>query len=77
MAVCLITKREDAMQTKTLGRPPLDQPAPNKLTIRISDALMEQFDDYRHANRINSRTDAIRRLIEDGLELNRITKRAK
>ena len=59
------------------GRPRQDPPAHLCVNVRMTAELYDAVDEYRHANRISSRADAIRRLIEDGLELNRITKRTK
>jgi metal-responsive CopG/Arc/MetJ family transcriptional regulator len=55
----------------------LHPPAHNSVTVRMDDDLLKAIDDYRFDNRIHKRVDAIRRLIEAGLELSRITSRAK
>jgi metal-responsive CopG/Arc/MetJ family transcriptional regulator len=39
-----------------------------KILITLEDTLLTHIDDYRFDNRINSRSEAIRRLIESGLE---------
>jgi len=39
-----------------------------KILITLDDTLLTHIDDYRFDNRINSRSEAIRRLIESGLE---------
>jgi hypothetical protein len=40
----------------------------------MTDDLLQAVDDYRFSNRIHKRADAMRRLIEDGLKLNALTK---
>jgi len=40
-----------------------------KILITLEDDLITHIDDYRFENRINSRSDAIRRLIEKGLKV--------
>jgi len=44
---------------------PTDKP---KIIFVMEKDLLERVDDYRFENRINSRSDAIRRLIEEGLK---------
>jgi len=39
-----------------------------KILITFDDNLLKRIDDYRFENRINSRSEAIRRLIEIGLK---------
>jgi len=39
-----------------------------KILITFDDDLLKRIDDYRFENRINSRSEAIRRLIEEGLK---------
>lgn len=39
-----------------------------KVLITFDDDLVTRIDDYRYENRIPSRSEAIRRLIESGLE---------
>ncbi len=39
------------------------------ISLGMSEALQEKVDDYRFKNRINSRSEAIRMLIEKSLEL--------
>jgi metal-responsive CopG/Arc/MetJ family transcriptional regulator len=39
-----------------------------KILITLEDTLLTHIDDYRFDNRINSRSEAIRRLIESGLQ---------
>ena len=39
-----------------------------KLILVIEDELMEKIDDFRFDNRIQSRSEAVRRLIQKGLE---------
>lgn len=34
----------------------------------VDDELLKRIDDFRFANRINSRSEAIRRLIDEGLK---------
>ena len=36
----------------------------------IEQDLIDRIDDYRFANRINSRSEAVRRLLEEGLKKN-------
>lgn len=38
-------------------------------TVRLPASVWAKIDEYRFANRINKQTDAIRRLIERGLEM--------
>ncbi|HPJ97509.1 MAG TPA: ribbon-helix-helix protein, CopG family [Syntrophales bacterium] len=38
-----------------------------KILITLEDDLLTRIDDFRFENRINSRSEAIRRLIEKGL----------
>jgi len=38
-----------------------------KILITFDDDLLKRIDDYRFENRINSRSEAIRRLIEESL----------
>lgn len=40
-----------------------------KIILVMEDDLLRRIDDYRFENRINSRSEAIRRLIEAGLDL--------
>jgi hypothetical protein len=49
-------------------------PAHNTITVRLSDDLRTAVDDYRVANRIFKRADALRRLIEAGLNLDKMLK---
>ncbi len=39
-----------------------------QLLLTLDDNLLKQIEDYRFTNRINSRSEAIRRLIEEGLK---------
>ena len=39
-----------------------------KMLFVIEQDLIDRIDDYRFANRINSRSEAVRRLLEEGLE---------
>lgn len=42
---------------------------PNLVQVRLSDALVKRIDDWRrHAPDIPSRSEAIRRLVEKGLD---------
>ncbi|NLE23824.1 MAG: hypothetical protein GX625_00550 [Clostridiaceae bacterium] len=38
------------------------------LNFVVEEELLKRIDDYRFENRINSRSEAVRRLIEDGLK---------
>ncbi len=38
-----------------------------KLIIQVSKELIDKIDDYRFANRVNSRAEAVRQLIEMGI----------
>ncbi|MCX5824994.1 MAG: ribbon-helix-helix domain-containing protein [Deltaproteobacteria bacterium] len=38
------------------------------LNFAIDDDLLKRIDDFRYDNRISSRSEAIRRLIEEGLK---------
>ena len=44
---------------------PTDKP---KIIFIADDELLERLDDFRFENRINSRSEAIRRLIDEGLK---------
>jgi len=44
---------------------PTDKP---KILMTLEEDLLTRIDDYRFENRINSRSEAIRRLIEEGLK---------
>jgi metal-responsive CopG/Arc/MetJ family transcriptional regulator len=39
-----------------------------KIIFAMEEDLLKRIDDYRFENRINSRSEAIRRLIEEGLK---------
>ena len=39
-----------------------------KILITLEDSLLTRIDDFRFGNRINSRSEAIRRLIEEALK---------
>ena len=39
-----------------------------KVLITLNDKLIESVDDYRYENRIPSRSEAIRRLLEEALK---------
>jgi len=39
-----------------------------KILITFDDDLLKRIDDYRFENRINSRSEAIRRLLEEALK---------
>lgn len=52
----------------------LHPPAHNSVTVRMDDDLLKAIDDYRFGNRIAKRVDAIRQLIEAGLNLDRMLK---
>jgi metal-responsive CopG/Arc/MetJ family transcriptional regulator len=39
-----------------------------KIILVMEDDLLTRIDDFRFGNRINSRSEAIRRLIEEGLK---------
>jgi len=38
-----------------------------KVLLKLEDKLIERVDDYRYENRIPTRSEAIRRLLEEGL----------
>jgi len=40
-----------------------------KILVTLDDDLLVRIDDYRFENRINSRSEAVRRLIEMGLKI--------
>jgi metal-responsive CopG/Arc/MetJ family transcriptional regulator len=40
----------------------------NIVTFQIDDELAERLDDYRFENRINTRSDAIRKLLDEALK---------
>jgi metal-responsive CopG/Arc/MetJ family transcriptional regulator len=50
---------------------------PQILLTFTDDDLLKRVDDYRFENRINSRSEAIRNLIEAGLAESRTTKKKK
>jgi metal-responsive CopG/Arc/MetJ family transcriptional regulator len=50
---------------------PTDKP---KIIFVMEDDLLRRIDDFRFDNRINSRSEAIRRLIEEGLKGSNSTK---
>lgn len=50
---------------------PTDKP---KIILVMEDDLLTRIDDFRFENRINSRSEAIRRLIEEGLKASEPTK---
>ena len=39
-----------------------------KILLTLDDDILERIDDFRFENRINSRSEAVRRLIEDALK---------
>ena len=39
-----------------------------KILITLNEKIIERVDDYRYGNRIPSRSEAIRRLLEDALK---------
>ena len=39
-----------------------------KILITLEDSLLTRIDDFRFGNRINTRSEAIRRLLEESLE---------
>jgi len=45
-----------------------------KILITLEDNLLTKIDDYRFDNRINSRSEAIRQLIEAGLKVTESSK---
>jgi metal-responsive CopG/Arc/MetJ family transcriptional regulator len=45
-----------------------------RILITIEDDLLEKINDFRFDNRINSRSEAIHRLIEEGLKASESTK---
>lgn len=47
---------------------PADKP---KIIFAMEEDLLKRIDDYRFENRVNSRSEAIRRLIEEGLKKHR------
>ena len=60
-----------------MPRPLQDPPSHQNVSIRVTAELLAAVDDFKFANRINARADAFRRLLEDGLSLNKIVKGAK
>jgi metal-responsive CopG/Arc/MetJ family transcriptional regulator len=48
---------------------PTDKP---KILIMLEDSLLTRIEDFRFENRINSRSEAIRRLIEEGLKNHKV-----
>ena len=53
---------------------PSDKP---KILFVMDKELMERIDDYRFNNRVNSRSEAVRQLIETGLKKSEKTKSKK
>lgn len=45
-----------------------------RILIALEDYLLTRIDDYRFENRINSRSEAIRLLIEAGLKVSELSK---
>jgi len=45
-----------------------------KIIFVMEEDLLKRIDDFRFGNRINSRSEAIRRLIEEGLKVSDISK---
>jgi metal-responsive CopG/Arc/MetJ family transcriptional regulator len=45
------------------------RPAPERVVLTMPKDLLDQIDEYRWANRIPSRAEAIRQLIKEGLRL--------
>lgn len=45
-----------------------------KIILVMENELLTRIDDFRFENRINSRSDAIRRLIEEGLKVTETSK---
>jgi len=43
-------------------------PDPRLIVVPMPQELIDQIDDYRWANRIPSRAEAIRQLVKEGLE---------
>ena len=39
-----------------------------RILLTVEEELLERIDDFRFGNRINTRSEAIRRLIAEGLE---------
>jgi metal-responsive CopG/Arc/MetJ family transcriptional regulator len=42
-----------------------------KVLLTLEEKLIERVDDYRYDNRIPTRSEAIRRLIEEGLKVSK------
>ena len=47
------------------GNMPTKKP---QILLTVDEALLERIDDFRYGNRIPSRTEAVRRLIEEALK---------
>ncbi len=41
-----------------------------QILLTLDEELLERIEDYRYGNRIPTRSEAIRRLIKEGLKLN-------
>jgi hypothetical protein len=57
--------------TKSKEPPADEEPQPNKKMLQhlyLDADLIEKLEDYRFANRMNTRSEAIRRLLRLGLE---------
>jgi metal-responsive CopG/Arc/MetJ family transcriptional regulator len=54
---------------KRMTKPPLE--SSTRKSVTLPDSLWQELADFRFANRISSEAEAIRRIIRDGLDVNR------
>ena len=65
MGIVKIFVVDNKSRIKYISLMPTNKP---KVLITLDDDLMERIDDFRYGNRIPSRSEAIRRLIEEALK---------
>ena len=64
MSRIIVKLREEPMQSTVAPMPELS----NRIVILLSDEMLKALDEWRWENRISSRGEAIRQLVEKGLE---------
>jgi len=61
-----------------MSRPALSDKSPTvRMQLKWPHGLMDRVEDYRYANRIPSLSEAVRQLIERGLEAEKLGKRTE
>lgn len=65
MSQMLVKLPKDPMRNNTVAVVPPE--LSNRVIALLSDDLLKRVDDWRYANRVHSRGEAIRQLIERGL----------